>query len=91
MSKGVTGSHLLIIDPYFFGTFNKPYKDLMIDVLTRLNPKEITVVINEENYNKKLYNTIICTLCQGQRKKPKQLEADFCILQESAFLNSIDI
>ena len=35
--------------------------------------------------------TIICTLCQGQRKKPKQLEADFCILQESAFLNSIDI
>ena len=34
---------------------------------------------------------VICTLCQGQRKKPKQLEADFCILQESAFLNSIDI
>ena len=34
---------------------------------------------------------VICTLCQGQRKKTKQLEADFCILQESAYLNSIDI
>lgn len=34
---------------------------------------------------------LICTLCQGQRKKTKQLEADFCILQESAYLNSIDI
>ena len=41
--------------------------------------------------NKKLLLIVICTLCQGQRKKTKQLEADFCILQESAYLNSIDI
>lgn len=37
------------------------------------------------------FGVLICTLCQGQRKKTKQLEADFCILQESAYLNSIDI
>ncbi|UUF06892.1 transposase family protein [Turicibacter bilis] len=40
---------------------------------------------------KKQRYKLICTLCQGQRKKTKQLEADFCILQESAYLNSIDI
>lgn len=83
MSKGVTGSHLLIIDPYFFGTFNKPYKDLMIDVLTRLNPKEITVVINEENYNKKLYNTISQKVgCEIKVYSSENLHDRFWIIDE---------
>ena len=83
MSKGVTGSRLLIIDPYFFGTFNKPYKELMIDVLTRLNPKEITVVINEENYNKNLYNTISQKVgCEIKVYSSENLHDRFWIIDE---------
>lgn len=83
MSKGVTGSRLLIIDPYFFGTFNKPYKDLMIDVLTRLNPKEITVFINKKNYNKNLHHTISQKVgCEIKVYSSENLHDRFWIIDE---------
>ena len=86
MSKGVSGSHLLIIDPYFFSISDKKYdayQELMVDVLNRLNPKEITVVINEENYNKKLYNTISQKVgCEIKVYSSENLHDRFWIIDE---------
>lgn len=86
MSKGVSGSHLLIIDPYFFSISDKKYdayQELMVDVLNRLNPKEITVVINKKNYNKKLYNTISQKVgCEIKVYSSENLHDRFWIIDE---------
>ena len=55
----------------------------MFDVLTRLNPKEITVVINEENYNKNLYNTISQKVgCEIKVYSSENLHDRFWIIDE---------
>lgn len=86
MSKGVTGSRLLIIDPYFFSISDKKYdayQELMVDVLNRLNPKEITVFINKKNYNKNLHHTISQKVgCEIKVYSSENLHDRFWIIDE---------
>lgn len=86
MSKGVSGSHLLIIDPYFFSISDKKYdayQELMVDVLNRLNPKEITVFINKKNYNKNLHHTISQKVgCEIKVYSSENLHDRFWIIDE---------
>ena len=85
-SKGVTGSRLLIIDPYFFSILPKKYDDyqkLMVDVLKQLNPKELTVVINKKNYNKNLHHTISQKVgCEIKVYSSENLHDRFWIIDE---------
>ena len=63
----------------------------LILIFNEINTQQIN---NQLSLNKNIYKKIIWTLCQGQLKKEcelMKLEDDFCIGQESSFLNSIGI